>query len=296
MLKTTLFTIVGVIAFQCEILAQIHVKSAGVGIGTNAPTEKLHVAGKTLIEATDHVLTFNSPNTSDWQYLSFNKAGTRRLWMGLSNGYDFHIRNEQAAANIWLQPVSGRVIVESSHDNGSIGGSLSLVHQGKTAGGQVARDWCIYNMTGAYGNSLQFWAYSANGCSDMCRAAVTFADNGNVGIGVFPQYKLHVTGVVKAETYLADVNPHWPDYVFDSAYQLPSLYEVEKYIKQNHHLPEVPSAQKVKEEGINLSDNQAVLLKKIEELTLYAIEQQKKIQELEAKMKAMEEKSKSVSQ
>ncbi len=142
-------------------------------------------------------------------------------------------------------------------------------------------------MTGPYGNSLQFWAYSANGCADMCRGAVTFADNGNVGIGEFPAYKLHVAGIVKAQTYLADVNPHWPDYVFDSAYRLPNLYEVERFIKQNHHLPEVPSAEQVKQEGINLSDNQAILLKKIEELTLYVIEQNKKIEELQAEVKSM---------
>jgi hypothetical protein len=73
---------------------------------------------------------------------------------------------------------------------------------------------------------------------------------------------------------------------------LPSLRELEGYIRQNHHLPEVPSAEEVKRDGINLTENQAVLLKKIEELTLYVIEQQKKIQELETKMKAMEEKGK----
>jgi hypothetical protein len=272
--------------------AQIHVKSNGVGIGTNAPAEKLHVAGKTLIEANDNVLTFSSSNTTDWQFLSFSKAGNRRAWVGLNNGYDFFIRPEQPGANIYLQPISGKVIVESSHDNGKIGGSISLVHPGKTAGGQVARDWSIYNMTGTYGNSLQFWAYSVNGCNDMCNPAVIFSDNGNVGIGIFPQYKLHVNGTVKATTYLADVNPHWPDYVFDSTYNLPALFDIEKYIHQNHHLPEVPSAEKVKKEGINLGDNQAVLLRKIEELTLYAIEQQKMIQELQAKMKVLEEKSK----
>ncbi len=128
MLRTTLFTIVGVIVLQCEIQAQIHVKSNGVGIGTNAPTEKLHVAGKTVIDATDNVLTFNSPNTSDWQYLSFNKGGFKRSWIGPGNGLSFHIRTEQPGENIYLQPVSGRVVVESSHDNGSIGGSLLLVH------------------------------------------------------------------------------------------------------------------------------------------------------------------------
>jgi hypothetical protein len=70
----------------------------------------------------------------------------------------------------------------------------------------------------------------------------------------------------------------WPDYVFEKAYHLPSLAEVEKYIQQHKHLPDVPSAAEIEKNGLDLGDNQAVLLKKIEELTLYAIDQDKKIE------------------
>lgn len=66
----------------------------------------------------------------------------------------------------------------------------------------------------------------------------------------------------------------WPDYVFSPSYQLPSLEEVKNFIAKNQHLPGVPSAAEVEEKGLDLGDSQAVLLKKIEELTLYIINQQ----------------------
>jgi hypothetical protein len=67
------------------------------------------------------------------------------------------------------------------------------------------------------------------------------------------------------------------------------LYQVEKYIQQNKHLPDVPSAAEVKKEGIDLGDNQAVLLKKIEELTLYIIEQNKKLEAVCQEVKVLKE-------
>jgi hypothetical protein len=78
---------------------------------------------------------------------------------------------------------------------------------------------------------------------------------------------------------------NWPDYVFDSTYKLLSLQEVEKFIRQNKHLPGVLPAKDVEKDGLNLGDGQSVLLRKIEEITLYMIEQDKRIKELEAQLK-----------
>jgi len=73
---------------------------------------------------------------------------------------------------------------------------------------------------------------------------------------------------------VAVTNP-WPDYVFKSTYKLPSLTEVNTYIDQNHHLPDVPSAAEVEKNGLNLGDMNKVLVQKVEELTLYLIEEHK---------------------
>lgn len=72
----------------------------------------------------------------------------------------------------------------------------------------------------------------------------------------------------------------WPDYVFGEGYKLMSLGETEEYIKENGHLPGVPSAQEVEEEGLSLGEMNARLMQKVEELTLHVIELQKQIEEL----------------
>lgn len=162
-----------------------------------------------------------------------------------------------------------------------IGGMLELANTGKTTAG-TAKRWVIYNMGGTYGNSLQFWAYDELSCAGgLCAPRLTIMDNGNMGIGVGnPQAKLAVAGGIVATRIKVNQSLTWPDYVFEPGYKLPSLYELEQFIKQNNHLPEVPSAAEVGKNGIDLGDNQAVLLKKIEELTLYVIELKKEIDAL----------------
>jgi hypothetical protein len=100
--------------------------------------------------------------------------------------------------------------------------------------------------------------------------------NGNVGIGsTAPDSKLTVKGVIHAEEVKVDISVPGPDYVFEKNYKLPSLTEIKKYIDQNKHLPEVPSAAELEKDGVELSKMNMLLLKKIEELTLYLIDQQK---------------------
>lgn len=109
------------------------------------------------------------------------------------------------------------------------------------------------------------------------------AGNGNVGVGTTAPgtFKLAVEGKVGAREFrVTSVNP-WPDYVFHNNYQLKNLYSLEAYIRQNNHLPNIPSAQEVKQNGIELGQMNAKLLEKIEELTLYIIELNKKIDVLE---------------
>jgi hypothetical protein len=98
--------------------------------------------------------------------------------------------------------------------------------------------------------------------------------NGNTGIGASaPDAKLTVGGTVHASAVLVDQTVQaTPDYVFDKDYDLSSLKDVKTYIDKNHHLSEIPSAEQVAKDGINLGEMNAKLLKKIEELTLYLIE------------------------
>jgi len=116
----------------------------------------------------------------------------------------------------------------------------------------------------------------------------TASANGNVGIGINnPQYKLDVNGTIHSREVKVDLIG-WPDYVFKSNYDLLTLEEVEKHIKEKGYLPNVPSEKEVLENGVNLGDNQKILLQKIEELTLYSIEQHKQIKTQSEKIQQLE--------
>ena len=93
-------------------------------------------------------------------------------------------------------------------------------------------------------------------------------------------YKLAVNGNAIFERAKVKLNATWPDYVFKPTYKLPSLTDLEAYLIKNNHLPEVPAAEEVEKNGIDLGDNQTTLLKKVEELTLYMIELNKQMQTL----------------
>lgn len=107
---------------------------------------------------------------------------------------------------------------------------------------------------------------------------------GTVGIGTAsPQSKLAVNGTITAKEVEVTATG-WPDYVFADDYDLMPLNDVAAYIKANGRLPEVPSSDEVSKNGINLGATQALLLKKIEELTLYMIEMKRENLALQARV------------
>jgi hypothetical protein len=124
---------------------------------------------------------------------------------------------------------------------------------------------------------------------------INMFSNGHVGIanrlsiGTYTtgNYKLVVEGKVGAREVVVTTAP-WADYVFASNYKLRPLSEVARFIEENKHLPEVPTAAEVAKNGNSLAETDALLLRKIEELTLYAIEQHKQLQELKAQNQALQ--------
>jgi len=134
------------------------------------------------------------------------------------------------------------------------------------------------------GPTRAFRFYRADGTSGSTEI-FTILGTGSVCIGTPSpgSYKLAVGGKIGAWEEIKVLNPStaFPDYVFAPSYKLRSLGEVESYIKQNQHLPEVPSAAVVEQQGMGLVEMNTIAIKKIEELTLYLIEQNKRLIKLE---------------
>jgi hypothetical protein len=151
-------------------------------------------------------------------------------------------------------------------------GTVKLLFDSGNGGGGVGFEKETFNTGG-----LRFYTqYGFGSTIEQMRINAT----GNVGIGTpTPDSKLAVNGTIHSKEVKVDLTG-WPDYVFKPKYKLSSLLEVKQYINQNHHLPEMPSEAEVAKEGINLGEMNKLLTKKVEELTLYAIEQKDEIEQL----------------
>lgn len=122
---------------------------------------------------------------------------------------------------------------------------------------------------------------------------ISLTSQGNVGIGIInPKAKLAVNGTILATEVKIKTNISVPDYVFDPEYELPELIDIESYIKEHRHLPEIPSAKDIERDGLDLAEMNLLLLKKVEELTLHIIDlnrtnelQNKEIAELKSAIK-----------
>jgi hypothetical protein len=129
---------------------------------------------------------------------------------------------------------------------------------------------------------------------------ITENSKGYIGIGTKnPDALLTVKGSIHTQEVLIDLEGAVaPDYVFEKyytgssalreTYEMLPLSEVESFIQTHHHLPGVKSAQLLQEEGIQLKEFNLLLLEKIEELTLYLIEQQHQITELKERLQKLE--------
>ena len=122
------------------------------------------------------------------------------------------------------------------------------------------------------------------------RKGIRITKDGNVGIGTEltnnpNNYMLAVNGTIGAKAVKVEVSSAtWPDYVFHKDYKLKTISELESFVTTHKHLPNIPSAAEMEKEGLDMATMDAILLEKIEELSLYIIEQNKRIELLEKKI------------
>ncbi|MGY5351846.1 hypothetical protein ACXGQW_04665 [Wenyingzhuangia sp. IMCC45533] len=138
-----------------------------------------------------------------------------------------------------------------------------------------------------YGGGYWFRVHDES-LGNKYRDVMILSSSGNVGIGVRnPQNKLSVNGTIWAKEVKVSLTDA-ADWVFEEDYDLKPLSEVKKFVQENKHLPEIPSAEEFRKEDLKVSEMTNKLLQKIEELTLYTIEQEEKLEAQEYRIKRLE--------
>ena len=140
--------------------------------------------------------------------------------------------------------------------------------------------WGFYGNCGGLYNGFQIRVEQAT-CCDLVNHDHYIL--GKLGVGTTqPAYELDVTGTIRAQEIIVETTG--ADFVFADDYQLRPLSEVKAFIQENKHLPEIKSAQEMQENGVGVNELQTQLLQKIEELTLYILQQEERIKALEAEL------------
>ncbi len=284
----------------------IYLDAGKVGVGTTNPSQKLDVTGNIHVSGSLGVGPDTPWSSQSGIYLDSGSGRTpsRIVWDDRSDT-GFQIYEDGAANALYFTSTKGGGTSEEWRwksatfgDMMSIGNSIIMrrpleryetrdVINGTEDAVLIKGVWNLqttwpsasirFGHTG-YRSSLLFQTYHDDVWADQTDMVIT--NNGNVGIGTTnPTNKLSVNGTIRAKEII--VNTGWADFVFDKAYQLPSLSEVEQHISTEKHLLGIPSAQEVEQNGVSLGDMQAKQLQKIEELTLYMIEMDKKVTALQ---------------
>ncbi|MDO3426768.1 hypothetical protein QWT87_17970 [Chryseobacterium sp. APV1] len=240
--------------------------SDNVAIGTNALESFISSSGNTAIGS--HAMAYGSTGTNN---TAIGVSGLRYLKSGTANvsvGSESFRSLDNGSNNINLGYSNARNIL-SGNNNIFIGTNI-----------------VPYNATSP-NNELNIgnWIVGNNGTIGIGQFTNQLPADGITADG--EKYKLFVKDGIRTEKVKVDIaaNNGWADYVFEKDYKLMPLNSVEKFIKENGHLPEVPTTEEAIKNGIELKEMNILLLKKIEELTLYTIEQQKRIEALEKKVK-----------
>lgn len=249
-------------------------KWGNVGIGTDAPTEKLDVRGSLRVN-----------NGLEYSFISIGQQGNDNIIADNSSdknyggGYFFRVHNNNATD----QYVDALMIDE----NGNIGiGSKPTAKLDVNGTFRVASNGNSFLYNGAADLVLKAPVRGSGGRAIVHDEANTLTLNydgdftGGTKIGSSTIIKNNgnaaFQGKLEAKEVKVTQTPT-ADFVFEESYDLPKLEDVEKHIKEKKHLPEIASAKEMEKEGVNVGDFQIKLLQKIEELTLYSIEQNKKL-------------------
>lgn len=250
--------------------------TGNVGIGTSSPTNSLQINKGTLngdIKLNGGRLV--AGNASDeliaGQYRS-KILTDGAFWMKTQNDYTFLTIQQMG---LTYNPFISLAIAkdDGSFSNRALSGDVILRSRTQN------RSLIIANEEKFAQNDIKFTTTSQT--EDWATVKAIIKNNGNVGIGTEnPDAKLTVNGEVHAKEVRVDL-AIWPDYVFKQDYNLPTIAQAEQHIKEKGHLINMPSAEVVESKGLELGEMTRLQQEKIEELTLYIIELNKRLESLE---------------
>ena len=257
---------------------RIHGTTGAVGIGTVNPTERLHIgSGNILVKGINN----------------FGASGhTANVFLG--DNYNYIKAVHGVGVQIGTYGGSGSIDGLTVHSpdgyvgiNTSTPGGRFAIKSNQGEQGFLLTNHCNQCATNA--NVFEVRNYVGINAENKTLFRINSSGQILVGTAINPSdynYKLAVDGKIIAEELKIQMSENWADYVFSKDYKLKSLEEVELYIGENGHLPSIPSSEDVKSAGgFNIGEIEVKLLEKIEELTLYVISQEKKINELQKQIK-----------
>lgn len=271
----------------------IYYNDGNVGLGTSSPASKLDVRGSitlgTGLVNENNYLTLRGPNTPygvnsnqgiKWKFSSAGEAEIR-AYRGIS--WDTHMDFITNGSSNLNPQVRMQINGDGNVGIGMIGDNLSKRFM--VRGQSEFRDYSTLNS----GDSLvvmRAYYNTPNANSNLLVVGGTGASNWEKFI-VKTNGNAILNGQLKAQSIVV-TSDVWSDYVFENDYNLRSLSDVEQYIKENMHLPNIPSAKEIEENGIPIGEMQQKQMEKIEELTLYIIEQDKKIKNIDERLGKLE--------
>lgn len=252
-----------------SILPNADVTNSNVGIGTNTPTSTL-----TLRDAGPRIRFESISNESQGLYFTSTEGtgvfnfGQGNMSMKFNHGY--------------LKVMAKKGLKFYVKEVGTLSGGGSI-----SAEPPLSELPLLITPKGRVGIGFDEPPYDQTIDNGTSISQVQREFDGDLMPG---DYKLYVCGGILSEKVVVKLKEDWADYVFDTDYELTPLSEVEQFIKENKHLPNVPSAKEIKETGLDMEKIQTVQMQKIEELTLYMIEMQKQNEKLQQKVVELEQK------
>lgn len=267
-----------------------------LGIGTANPATRLDISGVGGLRVST---TNPGSGTGDWIAGNYGATTGDRVVMGNLLGkatIGAHNNALGAWAPLIINQGGGNVAIGTANANGQLQLSNTLANR-KIVLYEAANNDNQYFGFGANASTFRYQVdatttdhvFYAASSSTVSNELMRIKGNGNVTIGVATPatgYKLTVAGKIICTELKVQLQP-FPDYVFEKTYKLRSLKEVENHIDAYKRLPGMPSAKEVESAGINVGEMQGKVVEKVEELTLYIIQQQKQIDASQKQVEAL---------